>query len=58
MQPRFILANHGIELFLGREIESGHSDGPAINPSLHNRYIAYVYLKYCDYKGGYFLRRT
>ena len=29
-------------------MKSGNSDGSAIYPSLHNRYIAYVYPKYCD----------
>ena len=58
MQPRFTLANQGIEKFLEREKKSGHSDSSAIYPSSHNRYIACVYPKYCDYKGGDFPRRT
>ena len=39
-------------------MKSGHSDGSAIYPSLPNRYIVYVYPKYCDYKGGNFPQRT
>ena len=60
IQPRFTLANQGIEKFLERKIKkkNGHSDSSAIYPSLHNRYIACVYPKYCDYKGGDFPRRT
>ena len=65
MQPRFTLANQGIEKFLERENKKkkkkkkkGHSDSSAIYSSLHNRYIACVYPKYCDYKGGDFPRRT
>ena len=56
MQPRFKLANHGIEKLLERENKkkSGHLDGSAIYLSLHKQYIAYVYPKYCDYKGGNF----
>ena len=38
--------------------ENGHSDSSAIYSSLHNRYIACVYPKYCDYKGGDFSQRT
>ena len=53
-----MLANHGIEQLLERENKVGHSDVSAIYPSLHYRYIAYVYLKYCDCKGGNFPRRT
>ena len=52
-----MLANQGIEKFLERENKkSGHSDSSVIYPSLHNRYIACVYPKYCDYKGGDFPR--
>ena len=60
MHPTFTLAKQGIEKFLGRENKkkSGHLDSSAIYPSLHNRYIACVYPKYCDYKGGDFPRRT
>ena len=61
MQPRFTLANQGIEKFLERETKkkkNGHSDSSAIYSSLHNRYIACVHPKHCDYKGGYFSRRT
>ena len=59
MQHRFTLANWGIEKFLERENEkNGHSNSSAIYPSLHNRYIACVYPKYCDSKGGDFRRRT
>ena len=60
MQPRFTLSNHRIEKFLEQENKkkSGHSDSSAKYPSLHNRYIACVYPKYCDYKGGDFPRRT
>ena len=59
MQPRFTLANHRIEKFLERENKkSGHSDSSAIYTSLHNRYIACLYPKYWDYKGGDFPRRN
>ena len=45
--------NNGIEKSLVLENKkSGHSDSSAIYPSLHNRYIACVYTKYCDYEGG------
>ena len=57
MQPRFTLANQGIAKFLERENKEkkkGLSDSSAIYPSLHNRYIACVYPKYCDNKGGDF----
>ena len=56
-----MLANQGIEKFLERENKkkkNGHSDSSAIYSSLHNRYIACVYPKYCDYKGGDFSQRT
>ena len=60
---RFTLANQGIEklekfLERGKKKKNGHLDSSAIYPSLHNRYIACVYPKYCDYKGGDFPRRT
>ena len=54
MQPRFTLANQGIEKFLENKKKNGHSDSSAIYPSLHDRYIACVYPKCCDYKGGNF----
>ena len=34
-----------------RKTKNGNLDGSVIYPSLHNRYIAYVYPKYCDYNG-------
>ena len=37
-------------------MKSGHSNGSAIYPSLHKRYMSYVYPKYCDYTGGNFPR--
>ena len=39
-------------------MKSGNSDGSAIYPSLHNRYIAYVYPKYCNYNSWNFPRKT
>ena len=39
-------------------MKSGNWDGSVIYLSLHNRYIAYVYLKYCDYNGWNFPQRT
>ena len=39
-------------------MKSGDLDGSAIYPHLHKQYIAYVYLKYCDYNGWNFPRRT
>ena len=66
MQPRFTLANQGIEKFLEwenkkkkkKKKKNGHSDSSSIYPSLHNRCIACVYPKYCDDKVGDFPRRT
>ena len=61
MQPRFTLANYGVEKFLERENKkkkNGHLDGSAIYRSLHNRYIAYLCPKYCDNKGEDFPQRT
>ena len=50
----------------GKIKKKSHSDGSAIYPSLHNRYIAYVYPKYCNYKlaslkkkpGGFFKKEA
>ena len=56
-----MLANYRIEKFLEQENnkkKNGHSDSSAIYPSLHNRHIACVFPKYCDYKGWDFPRRT
>ena len=53
-----MLANHRIEIYCNRKLTSGNSDSSAIYPSLHNRYIAFVYPKYCDYKGENFPQRT
>ena len=39
-------------------MKSGNSDGSVIYPSLHSRYIAYVYPKYCEYNGWNFPQRT
>ena len=39
-------------------MKSGDLDGSAIYPHLHNQYIVYVYLKYCDYNGWNFPRKT
>ena len=39
-------------------MKSGNSDGSAIYPSLHNRYTAYVYTKYCNFNSWNFPRRT
>ena len=39
-------------------MESGNLDGSSIHPSLHSRYIANVYPKYCDYNGWNFPRQT
>ena len=38
-------------------MKSDNSDGSAIQPSLHNGYIAYVY-QYCDYNSWNFPPRT
>ena len=39
-------------------MKSGNLDGSTIYPSIHNRYIAYVYPKYCDDNGWNFPQRT
>ena len=35
MQPRFMVANHGIEQLLEQENKFDHSNGSAIYPGLH-----------------------
>ena len=35
-------------------MRSGNSDASAIYPSLHNRYMACIYPKYCDYNSWNF----
>ena len=41
-------------------MKRAHSDGSPIYPSLHNQYVAYMYVypKCCYYKGGNFPQRT
>ena len=54
----FILQDGYRPISLYKKSDHSDSSGICMYPSLHNRYIACVYPKYCNNKGGDFPRRT